>query len=101
MEGNKKFMIVGVLLAIAVVLTNGQSFCRMTKEGLKACKPSVTGKANAVDPPSSGCCSAISNADLQCLCHYKDSGWLSFYGVDPDQAMGLPVKCKLVDSFHC
>ncbi|KAJ1382985.1 Bifunctional inhibitor/plant lipid transfer protein/seed storage helical domain [Sesbania bispinosa] len=96
---NKKVMIVGMLLAIAM-LANGQSFCHMSKEGLKACLPCVSGE-NAVDPPSSACCSAIAKADLQCFCRYKDSGLLSFYGVDPNQAMELPVKCKVVDSFHC
>lgn len=98
-------MIVGIMLlaiANAMLLVNGQSYCHMTKSGLNSCKPYVSGD-NSVDDqiPSNACCSAISKADLQCLCRYMDSGLLSFYGVDPKQAMELPVKCKLMDSFHC
>ncbi|XP_061354940.1 putative lipid-transfer protein DIR1 [Gastrolobium bilobum] len=105
MEAYKKLMIVGMLLVIAMIgskpiLANGQSFCHMSKEGFKACMPSVSGE-NPVDPPTSACCSAIAKADLKCLCRYKDSGLLTFYGVDPNEAMQLPVKCKLVDSFSC
>jgi len=104
MEAYNKVMTVGILLIIAnaMMLVNGQSLCRMTKRGLKACEPYVSGD-NSVNgqKPSDGCCSAIANADLQCLCHYKDSGLLSFYGIDPNQAMELPVNCKLMDSFHC
>ncbi|TKY67532.1 putative lipid-transfer protein DIR1 [Spatholobus suberectus] len=105
MEAYKKVMIVGMLLAIVMIgsgpmLANGQySFCHMPKDGLKACLPSVSGD-NPVDP-STACCSAIAKADLQCFCRYKDSGLLPIYGVDPNEAMQLPVKCKVVDSFHC
>ncbi|CAJ1933463.1 unnamed protein product [Sphenostylis stenocarpa] len=103
---NKKVMIV-VMLVLGIVmigsgpvLTNAQfSFCRMPKDGLKACLASVSGD-NPVDP-SSDCCSAIGKADLQCFCRYKDSGLLSVYGVDPNKCMELPVKCKVVNSFHC
>ncbi|XP_020218093.1 putative lipid-transfer protein DIR1 [Cajanus cajan] len=105
MIGMEKIMIVVVVLAIVMIgsgpmLAMGQlSFCHMPKDGLKACLPSVSGD-NPVDP-STACCSAIAKADLQCFCRYKDSGLLSFYGVDPNKAMELPVKCKVVDSFHC
>ncbi|CAI8618523.1 unnamed protein product [Vicia faba] len=104
MEAYKKVMSVMLLLVIAnaMTLVNGQSLCHMTKQGLKACEPYVNGDNSADDQtPSTPCCSAIAKADLQCLCHYKDSGLLSFYGVDPEQAMELPVKCKIMDSFHC
>ncbi|KAK7312360.1 hypothetical protein VNO77_36153 [Canavalia gladiata] len=106
MEGVKKVMILGMLLGLVMIgsepnLTKAQSFCRMPKEGLKACLPSCVNGENNVDPPSSACCTAISKADLKCLCQYRDSGFLTFYGVDPDKAMQLPVKCKIMDSFHC
>ncbi|XP_027355366.1 putative lipid-transfer protein DIR1 [Abrus precatorius] len=107
MEAYKKVMMVGMLMAIVMIgstpmLANGQysSFCHMPIEGLKACLPCVSGD-NPIDPPTSACCSGIAKADLQCFCHYKDSGLLSIYGVDPTKAMDLPVKCKIVDSFHC
>ncbi|KAL2328932.1 hypothetical protein Fmac_022359 [Flemingia macrophylla] len=99
----KKVMIVVlamVMIGSGPMLAMGQfSFCRMPKEGLKSCLPSVSGD-NPVDP-SAACCSAISKADLQCFCRYKDSGLLSIYGVDPNKAMELPVKCSVVNSFHC
>ncbi|KAK7264323.1 hypothetical protein RJT34_31930 [Clitoria ternatea] len=107
MEGYKKVMIVGMLMAIVVIgpggpmVAHGQyTFCRVPADGLMACKPSVSGD-NPVDPPPSECCSAMAKADLKCFCRYKDSGLLSFYGVDPKKAMDLPVKCKIVNSFHC
>ncbi|KEH30405.1 putative bifunctional inhibitor/plant lipid transfer protein/seed storage helical [Medicago truncatula] len=104
MEAYKKIMIVGILLIIAntMLLIDGQSLCQMTNKGLKACEPYVSGvKIAAFQIPSDACCHATAKADLECLCSYKDSGLLSFYGIDPDQAMDLPVKCKLVDSFNC
>ncbi|KAK7257923.1 hypothetical protein RIF29_32252 [Crotalaria pallida] len=103
---NKKFMIVVAIVITMIgsgtMLVNGQTFCHMSKAGLKACLPSCSGD-NPVDPPAPACCSAIANADLPCLCQYKDSSLLkTIYGVDPNQAMALPVKCKVVDSsFHC
>jgi hypothetical protein len=103
MEAYKKVMIVGMLLTIANVtmLVNGdQTFCHTTKAGLDSCKPYVNGD-NSVDKqnPSSDCCSVIAKADLQCLCRYKN--YLPLYGIDPEQAMKLPVNCKLMNSFHC
>src|ERR1044072_6915304 len=100
MEASKKVVIMGMLLLAIALLANGQSLCHMSKEGLKSCLPFVSGD-NAAADPTPACCSAIAKADLQCLCRYKDSGLLAFYGVDPDEAMDLPVKCKLMNSFHC
>ncbi|XP_014493622.1 putative lipid-transfer protein DIR1 [Vigna radiata var. radiata] len=101
MEACKKQVLIVVMMVLGMVMiqVNAQSFCRMPKDGLKACLASVSGD-NPVDP-NSDCCSAIAKADLQCFCRYKDSGLLSLYGVDPNKCMQLPVKCKVVDSFHC
>ncbi|KAF1898827.1 hypothetical protein Lal_00018947 [Lupinus albus] len=89
-----KFVIV---VAIMSMIVSGSTLVN----GLKSCLPSVSGE-NPV-PPTPACCSAIANADLHCLCQYKDSTLLkSIYGVDPNLAMALPVKCNVVDpSFHC
>jgi len=92
-------MVLGIVMIGSGPVNAQYSFCRMPKDGLKACMASVSG-ANPVDP-TSDCCSAIAKADLPCFCRYKDSGLLSFYGVDPKKCMELPVKCKVVDSFHC
>ncbi|XP_057456371.1 putative lipid-transfer protein DIR1 [Lotus japonicus] len=100
MEASKKMVVImGMLLLATAMLANVQSLCNMSNDGLKSCLPAVSGE-NPADP-TLACCSAIANADLPCLCHYKSSGLLSFYGVDPDEAMDLPVKCKLMKSFKC
>jgi len=103
MEAYKKVMIVWMLLAIGnAIYANGLTICKMTRQGREACEPYVSGeKYAAFKIPSDACCHATAKADLQCLCGYKDSGLLDYYGIDPDQAMDLPVKCKLVESFNC
>jgi hypothetical protein len=102
MEGCKKVVLVALVLALAILsepmLANAQTLCRMTKEGLKACQPSVYGPNPA--PPSAACCSALSNADMQCLCLFKNSRLLNLYGIDPNLALELPSKCNLPQT-HC
>lgn len=71
----------------------GVSLCKMNEDGLVACKPSVT-KPNTVDP-TPDCCKALSGADLNCLCSYRNSMMLPALGIDPELAMGLPAKCGL------
>ncbi|RYR20964.1 hypothetical protein Ahy_B03g066192 [Arachis hypogaea] len=68
-------------------------------DGLMACKPSVT-QPNPTDPTTE-CCNAVSNADLQCLCSYKNSVELPFLGIDPDLAISLPAKCNLQTPVGC
>ncbi|KAK9988138.1 hypothetical protein SO802_028377 [Lithocarpus litseifolius] len=80
------------------LLQPSQGLCHMTKEGLKACQPSVSGQ-NPV-PPSASCCSALSNADFQCLCIFKNSNLLNFYGINSTLAMELPAKCNQAQP-HC
>lgn len=97
MEGCKKLFLVALVLALAILsepmVANAQTLCRMTKEDLKACEPSVNGPNPA--PPSAPCCSALSNADMQCLCLFKNSRLLNLYGIDPNLALALPSKCNL------
>ncbi|KAL5788525.1 hypothetical protein ACOSP7_005474 [Xanthoceras sorbifolium] len=102
---NTKLVIVALVLGLLAIFSGapsgayGQGLCGMTKEGLMACKPSVVAQNPA--PPSPACCSAISKANLPCFCAFKNSRALGSYGIDFDQAMQLPSKCKLVNSFHC
>lgn len=94
--------LLGIILGMALVANgNGEqtSICSMTKEGFKSCEASVSGQ-NPV-PPSAACCSALSKADMQCLCLFKNSRLLPFYGIDPNVALLLPAKCNLAQSFHC
>ncbi|CAI8618520.1 unnamed protein product [Vicia faba] len=106
MEAHKKVLIVIMLLAIAnIMFANGVTICNMTRDERKACEPYVSNDKNYTHVnykvPSHACCSATANADLQCFCGYRDSGLLSLYGINPKQALELPIKCKIVDSFHC
>ncbi|KAB1207230.1 putative lipid-transfer protein DIR1 [Morella rubra] len=102
MEAYKKLVLVALFLALVIgsdpMLAEGQTLCRMTKEGLKACGPSVSGQ-NPV-PPSELCCTALSNADMQCLCMFKNSRLLGMYGINPNLALDLPAKCNLPQT-HC
>ncbi|XP_041010207.1 putative lipid-transfer protein DIR1 [Juglans microcarpa x Juglans regia] len=106
MEGGYKKLVFVALMVVfmvmmgseTIMLANGQTLCRMTKEGLKACEPSVSGLFPV--PPSAACCSALSNADMQCLCLFKNSRLFNLYGIDPNLAFELPAKCNL-PQFHC
>ncbi|CAI8618521.1 unnamed protein product [Vicia faba] len=101
MEAFKKLLVVGMLLIIGnAILSNSMTICNMTREERKSCEPYVTGENN-LRKPSRACCSATANADLECICSYKDSGLLYLYGIDPKQALELPHKCKLKVSVHC
>ena len=98
MAAYKKLVFVALLLALVIgssetMLANGVSLCHMDKEGLTACKPSVSGQYPAA--PSAACCSAISHADMQCLCLFKNSNLLNLYGINTKLALELPAKCNL------
>ncbi|KAJ8476369.1 hypothetical protein OPV22_020096 [Ensete ventricosum] len=98
-----KYLPTAPALAVAAVLillsavdygVAEDSLCKMTEKGMVACLPSVTGGASPA-PPSDRCCSALSRADLPCLCRYKDSPVLSQVGVKPELAKQLLARCKL------
>lgn len=99
----QKLVIVALVLAIATghepTVAMGQTMCGMTTDGLMACRPSVSG-ANPL-PPSATCCTALSGADMQCLCKYKKSNMLASFGIDPSLAMQLPAKCNLAQASPC
>ncbi|GMP71302.1 hypothetical protein CsSME_00029770 [Camellia sinensis var. sinensis] len=96
MEAYQKVAIVVLLL---VAITNAQTICNVSMDGLTACKPSVT-PPNPT-PPSATCCSALSHANMQCLCSYKNSKLLPSLGIDPNLALQLPAKCKLPNPPNC
>lgn len=88
-----------VLSSASIKVSRAQGICNMTGEGLMSCKPSVT--TPNPPAPTAKCCSALSQADMGCLCTYKNSQWLPSLGIDPKLAMQLPKKCKLPNSPHC
>ncbi|KAE8687705.1 UPF0496 protein [Hibiscus syriacus] len=73
----------------------------MSKEGFQACQPSVTAANPNTPPPSAPYCMALNDADLTCLCFFKNSKCMTDYGVDFNRAKDLPVKCNLGKDFTC
>ncbi|KAH8489443.1 hypothetical protein Peur_059036 [Populus x canadensis] len=103
MEKVQKLFCVALLLAVLAIasnIANAQStICKMPVAGLMSCKPSVTPPNPTA--PSADCCSALSHADINCLCSYKNSSLLPSLGIDPKLAMQLPGKCKLPHPANC
>ncbi|KAJ6674729.1 BIFUNCTIONAL INHIBITOR/LIPID-TRANSFER PROTEIN/SEED STORAGE 2S ALBUMIN SUPERFAMILY PROTEIN [Salix viminalis] len=102
-KAQKLFFCVALLLAVVAMagdVANAQStICKMPIAGLMACKPAVTPPTPAA--PTADCCSALSHADISCLCSYKNSNLLPSLGIDPKLAMQLPAKCKLPTPANC
>lgn len=98
MESYKKTAILSVLLVV-VGMANAQMICNMSVASIMACKPSAV--APNPPPPSGTCCSALSHANITCLCSYKNSKVLPSLGIDPNLAMQLPQKCKLPHPSQC
>uniref|UniRef100_A0A5B7BYQ4 Putative lipid-transfer protein DIR1 n=1 Tax=Davidia involucrata TaxID=16924 RepID=A0A5B7BYQ4_DAVIN len=103
----KKLVIVAIMVVVSigsepgVEAIGGQTLCGISGDGLMSCKPSVTAGPYPA-PPSAACCSALSNADMQCLCSFKNSRLLPSLGIDPTLAMQLPTKCNLPSQLsHC
>ncbi|MBA0840913.1 hypothetical protein Goarm_003450, partial [Gossypium armourianum] len=86
-------LILAMVMVMAIATTDAQSICNMPASGLMACKPAVT--PPNPPPPTSTCCSALSHANMRCLCSYKNSKLLPSLGIDPNLAMKLPSLCKL------
>ncbi|MCE3215049.1 hypothetical protein HAX54_000614 [Datura stramonium] len=103
MSGNKVGVVLMGMLVLELVeftaVSSGLSFCNMNDDGITACKPSVT-QPNPVEP-STSCCEALSGADLQCLCSYRNSFLLPSLGIDPALALALPTKCNLTSPPNC
>ncbi|XP_040999657.1 putative lipid-transfer protein DIR1 [Juglans microcarpa x Juglans regia] len=101
----KKLIFIVTVLFVAfssigrLQVCNAQSLCNVPYSGLMECKPSVTPPNPTA--PSASCCSALSHADLRCLCSYRNSNLLPSLGIDPNLAMQLPGKCKLPNAAHC
>ncbi|KAL6185537.1 hypothetical protein ACLB2K_041669 [Fragaria x ananassa] len=99
----KLVLVVAVVLVMAacinVEVSEAQTICNVSVNNLMSCKPAVT-KPNPARP-TQACCSALSHADLGCLCSYRNSNLLPSLGIDPKLAMQLPGKCKLPHPANC
>ncbi|XP_050221066.1 putative lipid-transfer protein DIR1 [Mercurialis annua] len=83
-----------LVIAIGVEVSDAQSsICNVPISGLMACQGAVT--LPNPSAPTRACCSAITRADIPCLCKYKNSSLLPTFGIDPNLALQLPAKCNL------
>ncbi|RDY14376.1 putative lipid-transfer protein DIR1, partial [Mucuna pruriens] len=96
-----KERVVVVALAMVVIGSgiNALNICNVPVGDLMTCKPAAT--APNPPAPTAECCSAISHADLPCLCGYKNSPILPSIGIDPDLAVQLPAKCNIPNPPQC
>ncbi|KAL4593943.1 hypothetical protein ACB092_M005200 [Castanea dentata] len=83
----KLFVVVAVLLVAissngVLQISNAQTICNVSVSGLMACKSAVTPPNPTT--PSTDCCTALSHADLRCLCSYRNSNLLPSLGIDPN-----------------
>ncbi|XP_042515396.1 putative lipid-transfer protein DIR1 [Macadamia integrifolia] len=104
MEAFRKLVVVVSVMAVVlgneVMVSQAQTIlCNLTGADISSCKPFVTPGNTA--QPSDLCCAALSHADFKCLCSFKNSKWLSTFGIDPNFAMQLPAKCKLSQVVQC
>ncbi|KAH7833009.1 hypothetical protein Vadar_002338 [Vaccinium darrowii] len=99
MEATKKAALVALILVLVIHSSDAQTICKVTVQGLMACRGAVTPPNPA--PPTSACCSVLKNADLKCLCSYKNSTLLPSLGIDPKLALQLPSKCKIPNAPTC
>ncbi|OIT22908.1 PREDICTED: putative lipid-transfer protein DIR1 [Nicotiana attenuata] len=97
MEAKQKLVIFLTLVMVAAVgfemVAAGDSSCGLSIADLMSCKPAVSGPKPL--PPSEKCCTALSKADLPCLCTFKNSPMISAFKINATLAMDLPSKCNL------
>ncbi|ESQ48010.1 hypothetical protein EUTSA_v10021820mg [Eutrema salsugineum] len=96
MEPNTKLVVITLVLALTLTAATGE-LCGMSVADLYSCKPYVQTKnpvTTAIDPKGP-CCTALSEADLQCLCKQKTKINPFLSGIDFGLAAKLPEKCGL------
>ncbi|WOL11510.1 hypothetical protein Cni_G20273 [Canna indica] len=89
-----------LLLVVEMAAAGGQGPCKMSQEGLNACKPCIR-SVKPEENPTDTCCAALKQADLSCLCGYKNSSLLPYLGIEPNRAMELPAKCNITLPEQC
>ncbi|XP_042456040.1 putative lipid-transfer protein DIR1 [Zingiber officinale] len=97
------FVAAVVLLAVAREGWAQTSLCNMSEDGMTACRPSISAARPPApeEKPAEACCLALKQANLTCLCSYKNSDLLPFLGIDPKLAMQLPAKCNIAPPQQC
>lgn len=94
---------VAVALALVLIamigLGEAQTVCNMSFPDIFSCSSSMM-PPNPT-PPTAQCCTALSHADLKCLCDYLKAGAFSYLGIDPSLALQLPNKCNIPNPPTC
>ncbi|XP_062188685.1 putative lipid-transfer protein DIR1 [Phragmites australis] len=90
-----------LLVALALAAAPTEAVCNMSNEQFMSCQPAAAKTTDPAPRPSDSCCAALAGADLNCLCSYKNSPWMSVYNIDPKRAMELPAKCGLATPANC
>ncbi|GFY98095.1 hypothetical protein Acr_12g0006360 [Actinidia rufa] len=105
MEAYSKKLVITIMVVLLIGMcivkeSHAQGgMCNLSIMSLLMCKPAMTPPKPT--PPSEACCSALSNADLACLCQYKHSPLLEVFNIDANLLVQLPTKCKLPDPPKC
>ncbi|KMZ60632.1 Bifunctional inhibitor/lipid-transfer protein/seed storage 2Salbumin superfamily protein [Zostera marina] len=100
MADKKMIVLVALMVVAAVSVVDGQRICNISRTEFDECLPAMI----APDPtfPSKRCCENIHNADLPCMCSYKDSYLATtVLQVDTELAMKIPKKCGRVLPSPC
>lgn len=93
-------LMVAVTTEVKLVhIADAQTICNMSGQELMSCRPAVTPPNPSA--PSPVCCNALKHADIPCFCSYKNSNWLSPFGIDPNLALQLPEKCNFPRPANC
>ncbi|KMZ60634.1 putative Lipid binding protein [Zostera marina] len=100
MVDKKMIVLVALMVVAAVSIVDSQKVCNISRAEFNECWPAMTAPNPTL--PSNQCCENIRNADLPCMCSYKDSYLAStVLQVDTELAMKLPKKCGLVLPSPC
>ncbi|CAN6197502.1 unnamed protein product [Urochloa humidicola] len=95
------FAAVAAAILLLLAAPAAEAVCGMSNEQFMSCQPAAAKTTDPPAPPSQACCDALGEADLGCLCGYKNSPWMSVYNIDPERAMQLPAKCGLATPPNC
>ncbi|KAK1354014.1 AAI domain-containing protein [Heracleum sosnowskyi] len=99
MEFSKLGVLMVVIMVVIVGGMEGAGLCEMSEDDFRSCRPSLM-RPKPVDP-SAHCCEVLSGANLTCLCYYRNSILLPYFGIDPELALRLPSKCNLTNPTNC
>ncbi|WOL18734.1 hypothetical protein Cni_G27531 [Canna indica] len=93
-------LVVAAALEVEISAAGQKGLCNMSEEGMMACKPCIS-TVKPEEKPTAACCAELQQANLTCLCSYKNSDLLPYLGIDPNLAAQLPAKCNMTAPEQC